>query len=94
MDEPPPLKRHNIVIERWAGNPGPSDQRGKPGFRWTVTYEKDGIFQVQGFEDTHAEARAAAEACLVERGIDINWLGPRESQKRASPKPRWTKPKL
>ena len=50
--------------------------------------------EIQGFEDTHAEARAAAEACLVERGIDINWLGPRESQKRASPKPRWTKPKL
>ena len=93
-DERPFAKRHNIIIERWPGNPGPSDKRGKPGFRWTVTYEKDGVFQVQGFADTHAEARIAAEACLVERGIDINWLSrPGQPKLKDSPKPRWTKPR-
>lgn len=67
-------KRHNIIIERWAGNPGPRSSSVDSGFRWTVTYEKDGLFQVQGFSETHADARAAAEACLLERGIDLNWL--------------------
>ena len=68
------VKQHNIIIERWPGNPGPDGRRGTPGFRWTVTYEKGGRFQVQGFENTHAEARAAAEACLLERGIELDWL--------------------
>lgn len=95
MEEPRPVKRHNIIIERWAGNPGPTDKRGKPGFRWTVTYEKDGLFQVQGFADTHADARAAAEACLLERGIDLDWLSRSDRRKPTEePKPRWTKPKL
>ena len=68
------MKKHNIIIERWPGDIGAHGQRAAPCFRWTVTYEKDGVFQVQGYEDTHGEARAAADACLSERGIDTNWL--------------------
>ncbi|MEM7171887.1 MAG: hypothetical protein AAF530_17080 [Pseudomonadota bacterium] len=72
------MKRHNITIERWSDGPGPLGQRGACGFRWTVSYEKDGRRRVQGFEETHAAARAAAEACLVENGIDLDWI-PRET---------------
>lgn len=68
------MKRHNIIIERWPGNTGPDGRRGAAGFRWTVTYEKDGRFQVQGFSDTHAEASNAAHACLSEKGVEVDWL--------------------
>jgi hypothetical protein len=36
-------------------------------------------------------ARAAAEACLIERGIDLNWLKLTSPQKKAQPetKRRW-----
>ena len=27
------------------------------------------------FEDSHAEARAAAESFLIEKGINLNWQG-------------------
>lgn len=86
-------KRHNIIIERWAGNPGPRCNTVDSGFRWTVTYEKDGLFQVQGFSDTHASARAAAEACLHERGIDLNWL-PKSGSSATLIKPRSKRAKL
>ena len=87
------VKKHNIIIERWPGEIGPHGKRMPPCFRWTVTYEKDGVFQVQGYEDTHAAARAAAEACLVERGIDMDWLPKRpqldeDEIRRRSGKPR------
>ena len=89
------VKKHNMIIERWAGNPGSRDKRGATGFRWTVTYEKDGMFRVQGFADTHATARAAAEACLIERGIDLDWV-PKFERKSTSAevKPRWSRPRL
>ncbi len=53
-----------------------------------MTYEKNGGFQAQGFEDTHGSARDAAEACLRENGVDLDWvpLGAKEEE----PKPRWT----
>jgi len=74
------VKKHNIIIERWPGNPGPSSERGTPGFRWTVSYEKEGRFYGQGFEDTHAAARAAAERFLIDQGVDLNWLPPGHSE--------------
>jgi hypothetical protein len=90
-DERQRVKRHNIIIERWPGSRGPDGRRVEPCFRWTVTFEKNGIFQVQGYEETHALARAAAEACLIERGIDLNWLKLSSPQKKAQPetKRRW-----
>lgn len=93
------VKRHNIIIERWAGELDQRGRRDRPGFRWTVTYEKDGIFQVQGYEDTHASARAAAEACLHERGIDTDWLSKPKEVTDKKPdqepgKPRWTRPRF
>jgi hypothetical protein len=69
------LKNHNILIEPWRGNPGPRQLRGAPGFRWTVSYEADGRCFAQGYEDTHTDARAAAEAFLVEKGVNLNWQG-------------------
>ncbi len=69
------MKRHNILIEPWRGNPGQDHLRGAPGFRWTVSYEADGLCYAQGFEDSHAEARAAAESFLIEKGINLNWQG-------------------
>ena len=84
------VKRHNIIIERWPGTRGPDGRREEPCFRWTVTYEKDGIFQVQGYAETHASAREAAEACLIERGIDLNWLRLTEPEKpQRESKRRW-----
>ena len=89
------VKKHNMIIERWAGSPGSRDARGGSCFRWTVTYEKSGMFRVQGFEDSHAAARAAAEACLAERGIDIDWVPKFEGKSSsAEVKPRWSRPRL
>ncbi len=68
------MKKHNIIIERWPGNDGPRGQRGTPGFRWTVSFDRDGRYFFQGFEDTHAAARAAAEAYLKEQGINLDWI--------------------
>ena len=88
------VKRHNMIIERWAGEPDHRGRWNEPGFRWTVTYEKDGFFRVQGYENTHAAARAAAEACLVERGIDMDWLSQtKKNLEKEAPKPRWTRPR-
>src|SRR3546814_7947679 len=76
------MKKHDILIEPWRGNPGPRNQRGNDGFRWTVSYERDGRFYAQGFADSHAEARAAAESYLKEQGVDLNWQsGPSSSVK-------------
>lgn len=89
-DQGPRVKRHNIIIERWPGTPGPDGRRNEPCFRWTVTYEKDGLFQVQGYAESHASAREAAEACLIERGIDLNWLRLNEEPKpQRETKKRW-----
>ena len=76
------MKKHNIIIERWPGNPGPKEQRGSKGFRWTVSYERDGRWFSQGFEDTHADARAAAESFLKEQGVDLDWLPQKGSSAR------------
>jgi len=67
------MKKHDILIEPWRGNPGPRPKKGTEGFRWTVSYEKDGRFYAQGFADSHAEARTAAEDYLKEQGVDLNW---------------------
>ena len=82
------VKCHSIIIEPWFDGSTPREKRSAPCFRWTVTYEKNGSFQAQGFEDTHKSARDAAEAYLRENGIDIDWvtLGAKEEE----PKPRWT----
>ncbi len=82
------VKRHNIIIEPWFDTSVPQEIQGSPGFRWTVTYDKNGGFHAQGFEDIHRSAREAAEACLREHGVDLDWvpLGAKEEE----PKPRWT----
>ena len=82
------VQRHNISIEAWFDGSAPREMRAAPGFRWTVTNEKNGRFHVQGFEDTHKSARDAAEACLRERGVDLDWVT--LNAKEEEPKPRWT----
>ncbi len=76
------MKKHNIIIERWAGIPGPRELRDEPCFRWTVSYDNDGRWYSQGFEDTHADARAAAEDFLRGKGIDLDWLPPKGASVR------------
>ncbi|WP_420348429.1 hypothetical protein [Pelagibius sp.] len=81
------MKKHDILIEPWRGDTESKTRRGTTEFRWTVSYEKDGRFYAQGFADSHAEARAAAEAYLKEQGIDLNWQsGPSESAKLLKPR--------
>lgn len=65
------LKNYNLVVEPWPGNPGPSGPRGRRGYRWRVTWKLQGEFYAEGFEDSHASARAAAEAYLAKQGIEI-----------------------
>lgn len=65
------LKNYNLIVEPWLGNPGPTRPRGRPGYRWRVTWKLQGEFYAEGFEDSHAEARAAAEAFLAKQGIEI-----------------------
>ena len=65
------LKNYNLVVEPWPGNPGPTGPRGRPGYRWRVTWKLQGEFYAEGFEDSHASARAAAEAYLTRQGIEI-----------------------
>lgn len=67
------LKRHNILIEPWRETSSFTYQRGESLFRWTVTFEQDGIRYQQGTAPTHAEARAAAESFLVDQGIELQW---------------------
>jgi hypothetical protein len=73
------LKKHNIIIERWPGEVVPGEKRSAPCFRWTVSYHKEGLWFEQGYEDTHTAARAAAEACLKDKGIELDWLPPRNA---------------
>jgi hypothetical protein len=65
------LKNYNLIVEPWPGNPGPIRPRGRPGYRWRVTWKLQGEFYAEGFEDSHASARAAAEAFLAKQGIQI-----------------------
>jgi hypothetical protein len=65
------LKNYNLVVEPWLGNPGPNGPRGRAGYRWRVTWKLQGEFYAEGFEDSHATARAAAEAFLTKQGIEI-----------------------
>ena len=65
------LKNYNLVVEPWPGNPSPNGPRGRPGYRWRVTWRLQGEFYAEGFEDSHAKARAAAEAYLAKQGIEI-----------------------
>lgn len=66
------LKNYNLVVEPWPGNPGPLGRpRGRSGYRWRVTWEREGEFYAEGFEDTHATARAAAESFLLKQGIEV-----------------------
>ncbi len=65
------LKNYNLVVEPWPGNPGPLRPVGRPGYRWRVTWELNGEFYAEGFEDTHSTARAAAEAYLTQQGIKV-----------------------
>ncbi|MEQ8356914.1 MAG: hypothetical protein RH942_15335 [Kiloniellaceae bacterium] len=65
------LKNYNLIVEPWRGNPGPNGPRGRPGYRWRVTWKLNGEFYAEGFEDSHATARAAAESYLADRGIQV-----------------------
>ena len=65
------LKNYNLIVEPWPGNPGPNGPRGRPGYRWRVTWKLQGEFYAEGFEDSHALARAAAEAYLAKQGIQL-----------------------
>src|SRR3546814_3263922 len=65
------LKNYNLIVEPWPGNPGPNGPRGRAGYRWRVTWKLQGEFYAEGFEDSHAAARAAAEAFLGKQGIQI-----------------------
>jgi hypothetical protein len=33
----------------------------------------DGLYYAEGFSDSHAEAREAAEAYLVDKGVKLGW---------------------
>jgi hypothetical protein len=65
------LKNYNLIVEPWPGNRGPDGSRGRPGYRWRVTWKLQGEFYAEGFEDSHGSARAAAEAFLTKQGIQI-----------------------
>ncbi|MEQ9609410.1 MAG: hypothetical protein RLN99_17260 [Kiloniellaceae bacterium] len=65
------LKNYNLIVEPWPGNPGPNGPRGRTGYRWRVNWKLQGEFYAEGFEDSHAAARAAAEAYLIRQGIEI-----------------------
>lgn len=65
------LKNYNLIVEPWSGNPGPNGSRGRTGYRWRVNWKLQGEFYAEGFEDSHASARAAAEAYLTKQGIEI-----------------------
>ncbi len=66
------LKNYNLVVEPWPGNPGPLGRPlGRRGYRWRVTWKLESEFYAEGFEDSHATARAAAESYLIKQGIKI-----------------------
>ena len=66
------LKNYNLVVEPWPGNPGPLGRPlGRRGYRWRVTWKLESEFYAEGFEDSHATARAAAERYLIKQGIKI-----------------------
>lgn len=67
------MKSHNILIEPWRETSSFTYKRGEPMFRWTVTYQQDGVRFGQGTARTHGEARQAAEEFLSERGIELHW---------------------
>lgn len=64
-------KNYNLIVEPWRGNRRMGGFTGRPGYRWKVTWRLDGEFYAEGFEDTHAAARAAAEKFLEERGVEL-----------------------
>ena len=64
-------KNYNLIVEPWRGNRRLGGFSGRPGYRWKVTWRLEGDFYAEGFEDTHAAARAAAEKFLTERGIEL-----------------------
>jgi hypothetical protein len=65
------LKNYNLIVEPWQDHAGPKGPRGRRGYRWRVTWQRQGEFYAEGFEDSHASARAAAEAHLLKEGIEI-----------------------
>lgn len=67
------MKSHNILIEPWQETSSFTYERGERLFRWTVSYDQDGVRFGQGTARTHAEARQAAEEFLAERGIELRW---------------------
>jgi len=86
------VKKHNIIIERWPGEIGPHGKRMPPCFRWTVTYEKDGVFQVQGYEDTHAAARTAASNTRIDRkGIASSRMAAARAAAESNTSPKWNR---
>ncbi len=81
------MKKHDILIEPWRGSRESKNRAGSTEFRWTVSYEKDGRFYAQGFADSHAEARAAAEAYLKDQGVNLDWQSsPSNSAKVLTPR--------
>ena len=87
------MKSHNILIEPWRETKSFTYERGEPLFRWTVTYNREGVRFGQGTARTHAEARQAAEAFLAERGIELHWQPPASSTTRILT-PRSGKPRF
>ena len=87
------MKSHNILIEPWR-EPAPfSNQKGERLFRWTVTYQREGVRFGQGTARTHAEARQAAEDFLSERGVELHWQPPASDTTRILT-PRSGKPRF
>ena len=76
------MKTHNILIEPWRETSSFTYERGDLLFRWTVTFEQDGIRYQQGTAPTHAEARAAAESFLADQGVELHWQPPASSTTR------------
>jgi len=87
------LKSHNILIEPWRETSSFTYERGERLFRWTVSYERDGVRFGQGIAPTHAEARQAAEEFLAERGIELHWQ-PRASSTTRILTPRSGQPRF
>lgn len=87
------MKSHNILIEPWQETSSFTYERGERLFRWTVSYERDGVRFGQGIARTHAEARQAAEEFLAERGIELCWQ-PRASSTTRILTPRSGQPRF
>ncbi len=65
------VKNYTLVVEPWRGDPGERKLMGETSYKWRVTWQLNGSFYAEGFADSHAAARGAAEDFLVEKGIEL-----------------------